>query len=174
MIDRVRSALAARAARAALAARTPAEPRALGARRVLLVLPADPDGQHEAWALVKDLGLRPEHVRAFVVGDHVGSPPGAFAGHVATLDDDARDWRGLPTPAARAAAWADRPDVAVDLADPGDLGAALLVGASPAAVRVGRHRPDREAFFDLMVADGDAPPAEALGRLLRALAPPIL
>ncbi|WP_412067578.1 hypothetical protein [Rubrivirga sp. IMCC43871] len=176
MIGRLRAALAARAARTAIVARRPAPPRRVPERRLLLVLPPDDAGQAAAWALVERLGLAPARVTAVVAGDHIGPAPFAFTGRIVALDADALDWRRIPTRAVLDAAWADAPDVAVDLAAPDDLAAALLVGASPAAVRIGRHRLDREPFFDLMIgATPDAASAaEALGRLLRQLDPPVL
>lgn len=175
-MDRIRQAFAARAARAALAARRPATPRRVAERRLLLVLPPDDAGQAAAWALVERLGLAPDRVTAVVAGEHIATAPFAFTGRIAALGADALDWRRLPTRAVLDAAWADAPDVAVDLAGPDDLAAALLVGASSAAVRIGRHRPDREPFFDLMIgATPDAASAaDALGRLLRQLDPPVL
>ncbi|WP_412063108.1 hypothetical protein [Rubrivirga sp. IMCC45206] len=176
MIAQLRHAVAARAARAAVAARRPAAPRRLAERRLLLVLPPDDAGQAAAWALVTGVGLATDRVTALVAGEHIASAPFAFTGHITALGDDALDWRRLPTRAVLDAAWADAPDVAVDLAAPDDLAAAVVVGASPAAVRIGRHRPDREPFFDLMIgATPDAATAaDALGRLLRQLDPPVL
>lgn len=176
MIERARQALARRVARAALAARRPRPLPALRDRRVLLVLPDDEPGQRAAWRLLDSLDVPRDRIRPVLLGEHVAYVPDAYAGAIRVIGPADRDWRRLPRAAVRAEIWAHEPDVALSLAEPDDLGAALLVGASPAAVRVGRHRADREAFYDLMVGgEPDAAGAtEALGRLLRQLDPPVL
>ena len=176
MIERVRTALAGRVVRSCLAARRPRDLPPIGQRRVLLVLPDDEPGQRATWDLVGRLDVPPGQVGPVVVGESIGYAPDAFAGAVRLVSPDERDWRGLPKAPVRRDVWLEGPDVALNLAEPGDLAAALLVGASPAAVRVGRHRPDREAFYDLMVqgAGSSVEAVEALGRLLRQLDPPVL
>ncbi|MBC12227.1 MAG: hypothetical protein CMM85_04560 [Rhodothermaceae bacterium] len=176
MIEPIRQALAQRAARAALAARRPRPLPLLADRRVLVVLPEDGPGQRAAWSLLGTLGVPPARVRPVLMAPFEADVPSAFSDDLRTVGDDERDWRRLPTPAVRADLWRPEPDVALNLADPSDLCAALLVGASPAAVRIGRHRADREAFYDLMLqgASDAVSAAEALGRLLRRLDPPVL
>ena len=176
MIEGVRQAFARRAARSALAARRARPLPPLAERRVLVVLPDDADGQRAAWDLLAALDVPAARVRPVLLGSLHTDPPGPFAPDVRILGDDALDWRRLPTAASRTAVWTPAPDVALNLADPGDLGAALLAGASPAAVRIGRHDPSREAFYDLLVqGEPDAASAAvALGRLLGRLDPPVL
>ena len=176
MIEAVRQAFAQRAVRAALAARQARLLPPLAERRVLIVLPDDGAGQRAVWDLLETLDVPADRVRPVLLGSLHTDPPGPFAPDVRILGDDDRDWRRLPAAARCDAVWTPAPDVALNLADPGDLGAALLVGASPAAVRVGRHRPDREAFYDLMVqGEPDAASAVvALGRLFDRLDPPVL
>ena len=173
MIGALRAALARRAVRRAVAARAPRPLTPdVRARRVLLLLPADEAGQRVAWAFVGLLGVPPRNVIPVRIGP-VGYVPDAFAGAVRAIGPDEHDWRGLPKKSALASVWTQRPDVALDLSAADDLPSALLVGASPAAVRVGRHHADREPFYDLMVqADGD--PAAAVARVLRQLDPPVL
>lgn len=174
MIDRARAALARRAALAAVAARRSRPlPDPVERRTLLLVLPADEDAQRSAWRLVDRLALDDRQLTPVVMGDQVAYAPDRFAGRVETVGDGERDWRRLPRRATAERLWAQNPDVALDLVD-GDLAAAFLVGASPAAVRIGRHRPEAERFYDLMVAGDPDDPAAAVGRLLAQLDPPVL
>lgn len=149
---------------------------AIDRRRLLIVLPSDDAGQRAAWEWVRSLGVSPDLLVPVAFGGAGVGQPDAYAGAVHVLDDPDLDWRRLPTREALARVWAQSPDVALNLADPDDLGAALVVGASPAAVRIGRHRRDREGCYDLMVQGRpDAASAvDALSRLLRQLDPPIL
>ena len=177
MIEGVRRRLARRDLRAAADARRPRPlPPDPHDRTLLLVLPDDEPGQRAAWDLVSGLRLPARHVVPVLLGERVRYVPDRFAGAVRVVGPEERDWRRLPGRAARQSVWTQRPDVALNLADPDDLGAALLVGASPAALRIGRHRPDREPLYDLLI-DGAADAAEAavsLGHLLRQLDPPVL
>lgn len=174
MIGRLREALARRAALAAVAARQPRPlPDRPESRRLLLVLPADEPGQRAAWALVDRLALADDHVFPVVFGDRIAYAPDRFAGGVPVMGSSDLDWRGLVRTSVAEAIWARRPDVALSLADVSDLGAAVLVGASPAAVRIGRYGPDVERFYDLMIAGGDDA-AGAVGRFLAQLDPPVL
>ncbi|WP_420457417.1 hypothetical protein [Rubrivirga sp.] len=171
MIEAIRQALARRAVRSALAARRSRPLPPLSDRRVLVVLPDGAAGQRATWALLETLAVPPARVRPVLLAPLAADPPTAFADGLRLLADDDRDRLGLPSAAVRAAIWSPPPDVALNLADPDDLGAALLVGASPAAVRVGRHHADREPFYDLMVqGEPDAASAaRAVGRLLDRL-----
>ena len=177
MIDAVRSALAWRAVRDAVSRRSPialeAEPRS---RSLLLVLPTDEDGQRAAWDLVRAVDLEASRVQPVGLGSTGVAVPDAFAGRVEVVGDEALDWRRLPKASWRDRLWASRPEVAVNLAEPDLLAAAILVGAAPAAVRIGRHDPAREPCYDLMVQGppSAAAAAGALGRLLRLLDPPVL
>ncbi len=175
MIERIREALARRAAFAAVAAR---RPRVLAtrpeARTLLVVLPTDEPGQRAAWSLIVRLDLPDSQVIPVVVGGPVAYAPDRFAGHVEVVGADEYDWRRLPRRAVAERLWARSPDVALNLADTGDLAAAVLVGASPAAVRIGRHDAEVETFYDLMISGDDGDPAGAVGRLLVQLDPPVL
>ena len=177
MIETVRQRFAVRDVRAAIARRTARPlPERLAERSLLVVLPSDEPGQRAAWAWVGSLDLHDRQVHPVIVGERVEYVPDRWAGAVRVIGAGERDWRRLPNAAARQSVWTLRPDVAVDLADPGDLGPALLVGASPAAVRIGRWAPGAEDAFDLMVqGEPDAASAAgALGRLLGQIQPPIL
>lgn len=176
MIEAARQGLARRAVRAALAARQPRPLAPLAERRVLVVLPDDAGGQRAVWELLSTLDVPSHRVRPVLLGSIQSDPPSPFAPDVHVIGDADRDWRRLPTVATRTAIWTPAPDVALNLAEPGDLAAALLAGASPAGVRIGRHDPEREAFYDLMVqGEPDAASAAvALGRLLGRLDPPVL
>ncbi len=177
MIEVVRRRFALRDLRAAVARRSPRplppDPRE---RTLLLVLPGDEAGQRAAWALVSSLALPERHVIPVLVGEHMPYAPDRYAGAIRLIGDGERDWRRLPNAAARQSVWTQRPDVALNLAAPDDLGAALLAGASPAAIRIGRHHPEREALYDLMIqsAPDAASVAAALDRVLRQLDPPVL
>ena len=177
MIEELRRRFAVRALAAALAARTPLDlaPHP-GHRTLLVVLPDDELGQRATWSLLDHVDLGARQIHPVVMGERVAYQPDRFAGAVRTIGDGERDWRRLPTAAARQSVWTTRPDVALNLAGPSDLASAMLVGGSPAAVRIGRHAPGREDCYDLMVqGEPDAASAaDALGRLLRQITPPIL
>lgn len=176
MIDRLRKAFASRAVRSALASRR-AEPLSrMIDRRVLVALPADRDGQRATWSLLTTLEVPPRQVRPVLTAPYEADVPSAFKADLHMITDDDLDWRRLPSPSLLDRLWRPAPDAALNLADPDDLVAALVTGASPAAVRIGRHRADREPFYDLMIqgAPDAVSAAEALGRLLRRLDPPVL
>lgn len=170
MLDALRARLAWAAALRAVRRRPAPTPGArLEGRRLLAVLPAE--AGRAAWDLLRRVDLPPAQVRLVALG--LTSPPDAFAGRVEVLA--ARDWRGLPTPGETARARAFQPDVALNLADPSDSAALVLVGASGAAVRIGGHDAASEAGYDLLLAGPAGPPdPDALGRLLARLAPPVL
>jgi hypothetical protein len=177
VIEGLRSTFAWRAARAAAAARAPRPlPGRPANRRVLLLLPDDEPGQRATWDLVSALDLVDRQVAPVVLAERILYAPDRFAGAVVVIDGAARDWRRLPRRDVARAVWGWKPHVALSLADPDDLGAAYLAGASPAAVRVGRHRGEHEPFFDVMVAGTDdaAEAAGALHRLLAQFDPPVL
>lgn len=172
MLDGLRSRLAWNAALRAVRRRTsPTALRPLGQRCVLAVVPAD--AERDVWDALKQLDLPARQLRLVALG--MTSPPDAFAGAVQVLDDRARDWRGLPIRLA-ADAWAFGPDVAINFARPADPAAMLVVGASPASVRVSGHDPRSEAAYDLLTADtgGDRPDPAVLLRTLELIDPPLV
>jgi len=176
MIARLREILARREARAALAARRAGPLPAVADRRLLVVLPDDPEGVLSVADLLEALDLPASHVDLVHLGAPLASVPRALEGRVREIGPEGHDWRGLPSAAVRRELWGTRPDVALSLAAASDLAASLVVGGSPAGVRIGRHADDAEAFFDLLIGgEPDAAGASrALRRLLRALDPPVL
>lgn len=177
MIEALRLRAAHRDLRAALAARQPRplppDPRQ---RTALVLLPTEDRALRETWALIDRLDLPDRLLIPVHVGDQIGYAPDRFAGAVRGIGSDEHDWRRLPSRSARSSIWTQRPDLALNLAAPSDLGAALLAGASPAAVRIGIHDPEREACYDLMVGP-EADPAATVAtveRLLRRLDPPLV
>lgn len=176
MIEAFRRRMARRAALdAVVARRAPASGRRPG-QSLLLVLPADEAGQRAAWTLVAHLALAPSAIIPVVVNAPIAYAPDAFAGHVVSYGAPDLDWRRLLRRDRAEAVWERAPDIALTLADPDDLSAALLVGASPASVRIGPFVAGDEPFYDLMVKDEpDAPSvARAVRRLLGQVTPPIL
>jgi hypothetical protein len=145
-------------------------------RRVLLVLPADYATAKPAWRLVERLALPQEQALAVLSGVDVGAVPVAYLSRVRPLTDQEIGRIGLPKREVLREVWAFDPDVAIDLAGPDDLAAALLVGASSAAFRIGPASPALEPFFELMVAFSDDPgaPAHALEQVLARIEPPVL
>ncbi len=174
MLDGLRLGAALRAVARAVAGRSmPAPLPPLAARRLLVVLPAH--AGRDVWAFLSRVALPPGQVKLIALG--ATSPPDRFAGAVDVVADDARDWRRLPSRAVLSAAHGFRPDVAINLAAPDDPAARLLVGASPAAVRIGRHETASESSYDLLVpeaSDAGGPDVARLARLLARLTPPLL
>ncbi len=167
--------MAQRDARAAVARRSPRPlPPVARDRTLLLALPPDDAALHDAWRFVDRLDLADRQLVLVQTADEIGYTPDRFAGAVRHVGPDDRDWRRLPAASARQSIWARQLDLALNLA-PSDLGAALLVGASPAALRVGFHEPSQEAFYDLMIrqSPGDSGVA-SVERVLRQLDPPIV
>jgi|GEM_PF-6125986 len=174
MLEGLRRHLADRAVARALAGRPAPSPLPpLAHRRLLVVLPAD--AGRDVWSFLAGLSLPPAQMKLIALG--ATSPPDRFAGAVEVVADDARDWRRLPSRSVTAAAHGFRPDVAINLARPDDPAARLLVGASPAAVRVARHEASSEAAYDLFVpeaSEAGGPDVARLTRLLDRLDPPLL
>ena len=167
--------MAQRDARAAVVRRAPRPlPPAPTDRTLLVALPSDDAALHDAWGFLGRLDLPGPQLVLVQTADELGYAPDRFAGSVRHVGPQDRDWRRLPAATARRGIWARQPDLALNLA-PGDLGAALLVGASPAALRVGFHEPSQEAFYDLMIRQppGDSGVA-AVERVLRRLDPPLV
>ncbi len=177
MLDAIKSRLAARQALRLIERRTvrpwAADP---GARRALVVLPAAELEAKEAWRFVKALGIPSRQVTPVVPSSLVAYAPADFIGRVKRLDDKALGLLGLPKSAFADGLWEPAPDLAFCLTPEFDLAAATLVGASPAAFRVGLYDEAAEPFFDLMIARGDSF-ASALGALeqaLRKVEPPVV
>ncbi|MFN3597274.1 MAG: hypothetical protein ACK41D_08380 [Rubricoccaceae bacterium] len=139
-----------RAARRAAARRAAPAMPPLAQRRVLVLLPASEEAGRAVWQFLGTLALPPAQIRAVALHGRLPFAPDAFAG--AVLVPGPFDWRGLPRPADREAAWTPRPDVALDLSGPLSPASALLAGAAPAALRVGCHAPRAEPFYDLLIA----------------------
>lgn len=175
MFESLRETLAFRVAARAARRRTPGSWRArLHERRLLIVLPQEEGALHEAWELVRSLDLAPERVAPVALAGPVAYVPDAYAGRVRLLDAAERNRLGVPHRAAVEALWRERPDVAVDLSAPFGPASALIVGGAPAALRVGLYDPRAEPYYDLLVAPGREPAAEAVGRYLAVLEPPAL
>ena len=176
MIEAFRRRMALRDARAAVARRSPRPlPPAPTDRTLLVALPPDDETLHDAWELISRIHLPDRRLVLVQTADEIGYTPDRFAGAVRHVGPDARDWRRLPAAKERESVWGREPDLALNLAPPSDLAAALLVGASPAALRVGFHERSHEPFYDLMIrqlpGDSGVAPVE---RVLRQLAPPIV
>lgn len=171
MIDAVRNALALRAARRALRGRQ-AEP--MGdrpeQRRALVVLPETREATETTWTMLDALGLDPERVLPVAVGT-VSYVPDRYAGRI--LVAVPRGLLRLPSESHRAAAWGERSTVAINLLAPRDPIGALIVGASPAALRVGFADRKAEPFYDLLVGspDGSAPGPDTIARTLDLIYP---
>jgi hypothetical protein len=107
---------------------------------------------------------------------NVGAVPPAFLHTIRPVAEGDLGRIGLPKREVLREIWDFDPDVAIDFARPDDLAAALLVGASTAAFRIGPAAASLEPFFEVMVAFTDDPgaPAHALGQVLNQIEPPIL
>lgn len=144
-------------------------------RRVLLVLPAAEADARPAWRFVNRLGLKPEFTLPVVPTGEIAYAPVEYLGRVISLNQADIGRMGLPRKAFRQRVWEFDPDVAFALTTPVDLAAATLVGASPAAFRIGFAAPDIDPFFDLMVTgDGIEGGIRALEQSLSHIDPPLI
>jgi hypothetical protein len=177
MLDAIKSKLARRRALKLVEQRTvrswapdPAE------RRALVVLPAEEIEAKEVWRFLKALGIPPRQVTPVVPSSLVAYAPADFIGRVKRMDEKALTMLGLPRPEFAGDLWKAAPDLALCLTPTLVLAAATLVGASPAAFRIGLYDEVAEPFFDLMVARGESFDS-ALAALLKTIAsvePPII
>ena len=176
MLDAVRRRLARRAILAAARERTPRPlPGRPDDRHALVLLPVDETGQRAAWPLIAELDLPASQLSLVVVSERVAYAPDRFVGSVRRIGPKDTDWRGLPR-AETVVALHGSVDVAINLSAGDDLAAAFLVGASPAAIRIGAHAREAERYYDLMLA-GAASQSElvaALRHALQQIDPPIL
>lgn len=142
----------------------------------MIVLPDDEPGQRASWSFIRSIDLEAAHIQVVGLGSTGVGVPDAFAGHVRVIGESDLDWRRLPRRSVRDEAWASRPHVAINLSAPDSLAAAILVGASPAQVRVGRYDLSRESCYDLMIQGEPTAEraADVLSRLLQKVDPPIL
>ncbi len=180
MLDALKARLARRRA-LTLAARRAVRPWAEdpAERRALVVLPTAEAEAKEAWRFLDALGLPPAQILPVVTSSLVAYTPTAFIGRVKRLDEKSLGLLGLPKRSVAEALWAQTPDLAFCLTPRFDLPAAMLVGASPAAFRVGLaglDDGDAGAFFDLMVAPGGslASALDALREALGKIEPPVV
>jgi hypothetical protein len=146
------------------------------ARRLLLVLPADERMAKSAWKFVASLGVDPDRTLPVVPTGEIAYAPVEYIGRVRSLNKADIGRLGLPRRQFLKDVWSFDPDVAISLAAADDLAAALIAGASPAAFRIGMHRDNMEAFFDLMVSPegGIEVAVRALASTLGRLRPPII
>lgn len=125
-------------------------------RRLLLVLPGNEEAAVSAWRFVESLGVDPARVYPIVPSGEIAYAPVAYIGRVQALGKKDQNRLGLPKKAILKAAWAFRPDVAMDLSPTFTFTSAMLVGASPAAFRIGlagaaEQADAAEPFYDLLV-----------------------
>lgn len=146
------------------------------ARRILVVLPAEEIEAKEAWRFIKALGIPSRQITPVVPSSLVPYAPADFIGRVKRMDEKQLGLLGLPKPDFAEPLWKDEPDLAFCLTPSFDLATATLIGASPAAFRVGLYGTEADAFFDLLVASGDsyASGLDALTRALQKIEPPVL
>lgn len=171
MIDSIRRALALRSALRAVRARQPAGMRpAPGMRTALVVLPEGREATEAAWAALGALGLEPDRVRPVATGA-VSYVPDRYAGRI--LVTTPRGVLRLPPVPDREACWDGTPDVAINLLPAAHPAGALLVGASPAALRVGFSDRKAEPFYDMLVgaAPGAEPGPETVARMIETIHP---
>lgn len=146
------------------------------ARRLLVVVPPGEEAGRAAWAFLARLDLPPEQLLAVQLGADVGAVAAPYMPRVRVFErpEAERAYR-LPPKALRREAWGFEPDVALSLAPGLDLVAMALVGASPAAFRIGLATEGAEPFFELMVGAADVPAAvRQLEAVLDRLEPPVL
>ena len=136
----------------------------------MVVLPEGLDDTKASWDALDSVGLDPERVVAVAVHG-VPYVPDRYASRI--LSAAPSGLLRLPSAADRAAAWDAGPDVAINLLPPRDPSGALLVGASPAAIRVGYADRRAEPFYDLLIgAPGEARPGPAaVARMLLQVDP---
>lgn len=145
-------------------------------RKVLVLLPDGEEALRTAWGFVRSLSVLTSHVIPVSLSDGVAYTPDAYAGAVFKVGEKLHDWRGIPKRIITEAIWTQRPDVALDLTDSFELGAAYLVGASSAAFRIGFYSDEGEPFYDFMIAPraGYESALDAMRHHLSAIHPPVL
>lgn len=177
MIETLRENLAWRRARKLLARRGARQWRANPAdRRVLILLPSEERLARPAWEFIESLNLNPAHTLPIAPHVEVAFAPARLVRRVKPMGPDHVGRLGLPKKAFLREVWSFEPDVALCLASPFELGGAVLIGASPAAFRVGFFDERAEEFFDLMVGVSSYYEAglNKLSDVLWRMAPPIL
>jgi hypothetical protein len=145
-------------------------------RRVLVVSAAGDERARDAWRFVASLGIPASRVIPVVLSGTVTHVPAEYVTRLLRLDDEHRDFAGLPNKEFVRRVRDEAPDVAFSLTPTFDIAAAALVGASPAPFRVGVYAEEAEPFFDLMIAPGGslARAFESLRETLRHIDPPVL
>lgn len=132
--------------------RQPLPPPADGrAQKMLVVLPHDGTDQERAWRLVKALDVRPEDLNIVSVSDAPVTAPSSFIRRVRYLRSGDMSMTGLPKRKFLDEIWDDGPRIAIDLNRTFHLPAALIVGASPAAQRIGFFDERADPFYDCLL-----------------------
>lgn len=177
MFDAVKARLARRSALKQVRRRT-VHPWTTDAahRRVLVVVQTGDEAAHEAWRFVSKLGIPPKRIIPVVLSGQVTHVPAEYITRLIRMDEENRNFIGLPKKDFAQRVWDEAPEVAFALTPAFDIAAAVLVGASPAPFRVGLHSEDAEPFFDLLLATGPslASSFDTLRETLAHVVPPVL
>ena len=150
------------------------------APRLLVVLPTELDALKAAWRFMAQVDVPPSRITPVSRSGTIVYAPADYVGKVELLEQKKDfDRRGLIKEKRVEALWKTaQPDIAICLTSEFDLAAAHLIGASPAAVRVGLDDVEgrSDEFYDLAVrtvTTYDSTVA-SLARYLRQIQPSIV
>ena len=148
--------------------------------RILVVLPTELEALKAAWRFMAEVDVSPQRITPVSRSGTIVYAPADYVGKVELLEQKKDfDRRGLIKEKRVEALWKTaQPDIAICLTSAFDLASAHLVGASPAAVRVGIDDAEgrSDEFYDLAVRTSTeyGSTVAALTRYLRKIDPPIV
>ena len=148
--------------------------------RVLVVLPSELEALKAAWRFMAQVDVPPSRITPVSRSGTIVYAPADYVGKVELLEQKKDfDRRGLIKQKRIEQLWKTaQPDISICLTSEFDLAAAHLIGASPAAIRVGIDDQEgrSDEFYDLAVRTSTeyGSTIEALIRYLRKIEPPIV
>lgn len=122
----------------------------LDRRRVLVVLPSQPDLHDPALGLVRQFELDPSQITLVWTGERRPELPDDLAGREFELGPEDVTIFRLPDRRTRESLLEPYPDVGIDLSSGFSMPQASLVGLSPATFRIGLYTSEAEPFRDIL------------------------
>jgi hypothetical protein len=148
--------------------------------RILVVLPTELEALKAAWRFMAEVDVPPQRITPVSRSGTIVYAPADYVGKVELLEQKKDfDRRGLIKEKRIEQLWKTaQPDIAICLTSEFDLAAAHLIGASPAAVRLGIDDAEgrSDEFYDLAIrtSTGYDSTVASLTRILRKIDPPII